>query len=81
MPNIIPMLFSTNGTAKRQGSKLGGSPNPIPNNTIQTTQFSEEEIKKMIENYNNYNNFLINLRTNMFSINNIPKCSNCNGNK
>jgi len=81
MPNIIPMLFSTNGTAKRQGSKLGGSPNLIPNNTIQTTQFSDEEIKKMIENYNNYNKFLINIRTNIFSINNTPNCSNCNGNK
>jgi len=81
MPNIIPMLFSTNGTAKRQGSKLGGSPNPIPNNPVTFDQLSEEEIKKMIENYNNYNNFLINLRTNMFSINNIPNCSNCNGNK
>jgi hypothetical protein len=81
MPNIIPMLFSTNGTATRQGSKLGGSSNPVPNIPTPLNKLSEEEIKKMIENYNNYNNFLINIRTNIFSINNRPNCTNCNGNK
>ena len=80
----MPMLFSTNGTAKRHGSKLGGSPNPIP--TTQTTptsldQLTEEEIKKIIEKYYNYNNFLVNIRTNMFSINNTTNCSNCNESK
>ena len=75
------MLFSTNGTAKRSGSKLGGSPNPIPNNQVTFGQFTEEEIKKMIENYNNYNNFLVNIRRNMFSINNATNCTNCNGSK
>ena len=75
------MLFSTNGTAKRRGSKLGGSPNPIPNTPMSLDQISEEEIKKLIENYNNYNNFLVNIRTNMFSINKATNCTNCNGNK
>lgn len=75
------MLFSINGTAKRTGSKLGGSPNPIPVTPITLDKLSEEEIKRIIENYNNYNNFLVNIRTNIFSINNTPNCSNCNGNK
>ena len=77
----MPMLFSTNGTAKRPGSKLGGSPNTIPNNPVTFDKLSEEEIKKFLENYNNYNNFLVNIRTNMFSINKATNCTNCNGSK
>lgn len=74
----MPMLFSTNGTAKRRGSKLGESSVSI--DKIQKTSdiLSDEKIKKMTEIYNKFNT---NIRRNIFSINNYSNCTNCNGNK